>query len=160
MEIRYEDNFLSQEDYENVVDYCLNAKYSYGESDDINFPVTGMVCNIQSDESIYQLFEQKLLEKCSFLKNMNLYRMYVNCFSPNENPYFHTDGDGLTFLYYSNDEWNVQEGGETQFYVNDDIYGVTPIPNRLVMFDGMTLHRATSFRSRYRFTVAIKYRPQ
>ena len=84
--------------------------------------------------------------------------MYVNCFAPNENPYFHTDGDnGLTFLYYPNMDWDLQEGGETQFYINDDIYGITPIPNRMVVFDANIQHRATTFRNQYRFTLAIKY---
>jgi hypothetical protein len=51
----------------------------------------------------------------------------------------------------------VQEGGETQFIVDNEIYGVTPVPNRMVYFDASILHRATSFRNRHRFTVAIKY---
>ena len=100
------------------------------------------------------------MDKCSFLSNMKLYRMYINCFAPNENPYFHTDGEGLHFYIMRMIEWNLQEGGETQFYVDENIYGVIPIPNRLVMFDGMILHRATSFRNDHRFTVAIKYSPQ
>ena len=157
MEINYDDNFLSQNEYESVLDYCINTEYSFGERDDENLPPTGMVRNIEKVEMIYDLFSQRLEEKCSFLKDMKLYRMYVNCFAPGENPYFHTDGEGLTFLYYVNPEWNVQEGGETQFYVDDNVYGVSPIPNRLVMFNGMILHRATSFRSQHRFTVAIKY---
>ena len=157
MEINYDDNFLSQSEYESVLDYCVNTEYSFGEVDDENLPPTGMVRNIEKVEMIYDLFSQRLEEKCSFLGDMKLYRMYVNCFAPGENPYFHTDGEGLTFLYYVNPEWNVQEGGETQFYVDDNVYGVSPIPNRLVMFNGMILHRATSFRSRHRFTVAIKY---
>ena len=160
MEINYDDNFLSQNEYESVLDYCINTEYSFGEVDDENLPPTGMVRNIEKVEMIYDLFSQRLEEKCSFLKDMKLYRMYVNCFAPGENPYFHTDGEGLTFLYYVNPEWNVQEGGETQFYVDDNVYGVSPIPNRLVMFNGMILHRATSFRSQHRFTVAIKYTPQ
>lgn len=160
MEINYDDNFLAQNEYESVLDYCVNTEYSFGESDDKNLPPTGMVRNIEKVEMIYDLFSQRLEEKCSFLKKMKLYRMYVNCFAPGENPYFHIDGEGLTFLYYVNSDWNVQEGGETQFYVDDNVYGVSPIPNRLVMFNGMILHRATSFRSQHRFTVAIKYTPQ
>lgn len=160
MEINYDDNFLSQNEYESVLDYCINTEYSFGERDDENLPPTGMIRNIETVEMIYDLLSQRLEEKCSFLKDMKLYRMYVNCFVPGENPYFHIDGEGLTFLYYVNPEWNVQEGGETQFYVDDNVYGVSPIPNRLVMFNGMILHRATSFRSQHRFTVAIKYTPQ
>ena len=66
----------------------------------------------------------------------------MNCFAPSETPYFHTDGKGITFLYYPNLEWNLQDGGETQFYVDGNILGVPPAPNRLVMFDGEIVHRA------------------
>lgn len=155
--IKYDDNFLSQNDYERVLNYCLNADYCYGERDNINLSPTGMVSNIDERDDIYQLFQSSLESKCSFLKNMKLYRMYINIFAPTENPYFHRDGEGITFLYYVTDNWNLQDGGETQFYVDGNILGVPPVSNRLVMFDGMIEHRATSFRDKHRFTIAIKY---
>lgn len=158
MKIKYQDDFLSNFEYENIFDYCLNANYGYGERDNTDTPVTGMVHQIPVTELIYQTLSTKIEEKCSFLSEMNLYRMYVNCFAPNENPYFHTDGEsGITFLYYLNEKYNIQDGGETQFLLDGDIYGVMPVSNRLVMFDANILHRATSFRDRHRFTIAIKY---
>ena len=85
--------------------------------------------------------------------------MYINCFAPSENPYFHVDGDGLTFLYYlTNHKWRADDGGETQFLIDDTIKGVLPISNRLVGFDGNILHRATPFRFDHRFTLAAKFR--
>ena len=48
---------------------------------------------------------------------------------------------------------------ETQFYIDGEIRGVVPISNRMVYFDANILHRATTFRDRHRFTVAIKYMP-
>lgn len=160
MEINFDDSFLEDREFKIVHDYCLNAPYRYGESDNGDGIVTGMVHEIPETEFVYKLFRKKLMDKCSFLSKMKLYRMYVNCFSPNENPYFHTDGEGITFLYYVNDQWDLQDGGETQFYVDGNIYGITPVPNRLVMFHGMIPHRATSFRYGHRFTIAIKYAPQ
>lgn len=156
-EINYDDNFLSPNDFKNVVNYCHDASYIYGESDDYGLPPTGMISMIESDEWIFNLFKTKLENKCSFLREMDLYRMYINCFAPNELPYFHIDGKGYTFLYYANENWNMQEGGETQFFLDGNVHGVSPIPNRLVMFNGMLQHRATSFRSQHRFTIAIKY---
>ena len=44
-----------------------------------------------------------------------------------------------------------------KFYINNDIYGITPVPNRMVVFDANIQHRATTFRNDHRFTVAIKY---
>ena len=157
-EIKFEDNFLSPEEFRMVVNHCYGAEYMWGESDDFGLPPTGMISQIRPHHEPFTLFKTKLKEKCPFLKDMSFYRMYVNCFAPNENPYFHVDGKGVTFLYYANEEqWELQDGGETQYYLDGNIYGVPPVPNRLVMFDGMIQHRATSFRNRHRFTIAVKY---
>ena len=153
------DNFLNINDGKFVFKYCFTTSYTYGETDDGTTPPTGMIHNINSYESIYNLFESKIRDACDIVKGMNLYRMYVNCFAPSENPYFHVDGDGLTFLYYiTNHVWGPNDGGETQFLIDNEIKGVLPISNRIVGFDGNILHRATPFRDKHRFTLAAKFR--
>ena len=150
------DNFLEKNNFEYVTNYCLKSSFTYGETDRRETPPTGMIHNIKNDEDIYKLFESKIRES-NLVKEMNLYRMYVNSFAPSENPYFHRDGDvGLTFLFYIND-WKLDDGGETQFLINDEIKGVLPIPNRIVGFDSYIWHKATSFRDKHRFTLAIKF---
>jgi len=154
------DNFLERKDVEFVFNYCFTTSYTYGETDYETTPPTGMIHDIESDESIYNLFESKIRDACDIVQGMNLYRMYINCFAPSENPYFHIDGDnkGLTFLYYvTNHVWEMNDGGETQFLIDDEIKGVLPLSNRLVGFDASLLHRATSFRDRHRFTLAVKF---
>lgn len=155
--IKYEDNFLSPEEFLEISQYCMDAEYRYGEADDYNLPPTGMINEIQPREDFFSRLKTRLKEKEPIIKNMSFYRMYVNCFAPGENPYFHEDGRGITFLYYANMKWDLQNGGETQFYIDGNILGIPAVPNRLVMFDGMIQHRATSFRDGHRFTVAIKY---
>jgi Rps23 Pro-64 3,4-dihydroxylase Tpa1-like proline 4-hydroxylase len=150
------DRFLSREEFDYVLDYCESAAYTYGEVDSYGLPPTGMVHQISEVEDIYKLFQSKTQKLVS---DIQLYRMYINCFAPSENPYFHTDGDpgDVTFLYYPMRQWELNDGGETQFLMNNEIYGVTPVPNRMVYFDASILHRATAFRNKHRFTVAIKY---
>jgi len=157
MKIKVFDNFLSDEEQDDVLNYCENiAQFKYGESDDGKTPPCGVTHDIPKDVSIYKLLEEKI--KPLSPEGTPLWRMYINCFAPREIPYFHTDGDdGVTFLYYPQLEWKPNDGGETQFYVNGNIQGVVPTPNRLVSFDARILHRATSFRDNWRFTVAIKY---
>ena len=156
--IEIKDNFLEEADAKRVLEYCVQSSYTYGEVDTPQTPPTGMVHEIQRDEDIYKLFESKIKNYYRYVRKLNLYRMYVNCFSPSENPYFHTDGDkGVTFLYYVNDQWTLNEGGETQIIINDEIRGVLPLPNRIVGFNANLLHRATSFRSMHRFTLAVKF---
>ena len=158
MDLNYIDQFFSEQEHQIIHDYCLDAEYSYGERDDANLPVTGMVHNIPETEFVYKLIKKRLNDSAQQVQGKKLYRMYVNCFVPGEQPYFHVDGDeGVTFIYYPNMEWDKDDGGETQFLMNDDLYGVLPIPNRMVVFSANLLHRATSFRNNHRFTVAIKY---
>ena len=111
------DNFLERKDVEFVFKYCFASSYAYGETDNMTTPPTGMIHHIKSSETIYNLFESKIRDSYDIVQGMNLYRMYINCFAPSENPYFHKDGDnGLTFLYYfTNHVWGVHDGGETQF---------------------------------------------
>lgn len=151
------DNFLTSDQKDFVIEYCENASYHYGEVDRKGLVPTGMVHEIDETRDIYELFRYKTEQLVS---GMELNRMYINCFAPSENPYFHTDWkDGITFLYYPDQRWNLDDGGETQFVVNDEIRGIFPTPNRMVMFEGNILHRATTFRDRHRFTLAVKYIP-
>jgi len=153
--IKVIDNLLTPDQEDFVIEYCENTSYYYGECDRKGLPPTGMVSEIDETEDIYELFRYNTEH---LTVGMELDRMYVNCFSPNENPYFHTDGeDGITFLYYPDQGWELDEGGETQFYIDGEIRGITPVSNRMVYFDANIMHRATTFRSRHRFTLAVKY---
>ena len=154
------DNFFPIGDYNKILNWCLNASYYYGETDDTNLNPTGMTCDIKPSEDVYMVIINRISEIFPKLKHSSPYRTSVNCFSPLENPNFHIDSEsyGFTFLYYIDTlDWNQNDGGETQFLIDGNIYGVIPIRNRLCQFDSRILHRATSFRNRHRFTVAIKY---
>ena len=159
------DNIFSAEEHKYIVDYCQSCSYSYGEKDTPDTPPCGMVHNIQKgfsekDEYIYNLMSNKIEnELYPDVEKLTLYRMYVNCFSPGDKPWFHADGNsGLTFIYYSNEEeWNINDGGETQFYIDGMLTGVPPITNRMAIFTPNQLHCAKSFRDRYKFTIATKY---
>ena len=153
--IEISDKFLSVDDVYSVINYCKMAPYNYGEVDYAGVKPTGMIHSVKEDSWIYELFRSKTE---NLVNGLTLNRMYVNCFAPGENPYWHIDGsDGITFIYYSNDEWNIDFGGETQFLIDDEIKGILPLPNRMIYFPANTMHRATSFRDRHRFTLALKY---
>lgn len=160
VEINFSDKFFTETEQRIIYEYCLGARYQYGESDNLDKIVTGMTHDIPETEFVYKLISKTLYDRVEMIRDMKLYRMYINCFAPSENANFHEDGIGYTFLYYPHfEETDLDEGGETQFLLEDNIYGIRPIPNRMVIFDGMIKHRATSFRSQHRFTVAIKYCP-
>jgi Rps23 Pro-64 3,4-dihydroxylase Tpa1-like proline 4-hydroxylase len=157
------DNFLTEEEYNIVNDLRFRSGYrlesdGYPEDNPIN---TGMSLDISKDDEIYKIFSQKLFNIFEEVKSLNIYRMYINCFAPLEWPYFHTDIDspynGITCLYYLNNYWDLNDGGETQFFVDNSIIAIPPIPNRVVCFDSRLLHKATSFRNKQRFSIAVKY---
>ena len=161
------DDVFDKEEYEYIRSYCENVSYAYGETDTEDGPVTGLVHEVLDVNNInsgaielYKLFENKLIQCFPDVRDREPYRMYINCFANSENPYFHEDspGDpGITFLYYPTINWQLNDGGETQFFIDGHFYGVAPKPNRLVAFDALLTHRATTFRDRHRFSVAIKY---
>ena len=176
MSINVYDNFFSEEDYNFIWNYCMEAAYFYGESDpkELFIPqdCTGLVHEVYyhtksiktvDQKKFFYLFSTSIEKKFPKYISKDMTRLYINCFAPSERSHFHTDGpsledkDGTTFLYYPNNDWNLDEGGETQFIIDNNIFGIPPVPNRLVSFDVDILHTATPFRDRHRFTVAIKY---
>ena len=164
------DNILTDEEIENYkVTLIRNCPFKYGEHDGPNTEPAGVVCDftehmksgsILSPDLNYILNNLliKIYENNKSLKNMNLFRIYLNLFLPNENPSFHTDGDNtITCLYYLNPLFNLNEGGETQFLIDEEIKGVISKPGRLAIFDGGLKHRATSFKTKPRLTMAFKF---
>lgn len=185
MSIVISDNFFDSDSHRIIFEFCQTAKYEVGETDMPGGPATGKVSNIFPDSSYYSSFDLAIRKDFKQVRDKNLFRMYINYFDPGENPYFHLDGDkgqdAKTFLYYPNLSWDINDGGETQFLVNkdfsrnhwpyvspylekkhtpeteDEIVGILPKPNRLIMFDAEIWHRATSFRDKPRYTIAVKY---
>jgi hypothetical protein len=72
-------------------------------------------------------------------------------------PQFHADGEVITCLLYADaGNWSPHDHGETQLLIGGEIRGILPLPNRMLVFDGRILHRATSFQRRVRHTIAAK----
>jgi len=159
--IKIYDNFFSLSEKEKIYKDILNLKYTYGEKDRSDTKPTGFVSDLSEDNYSYNIIYNKL-KKNKLLTNLKVYRKYVNLFKPNENPFFHTDNEkGYTVLYYSlhNINYNLDEGGETQFYIKKtkSIKAIIPNDGRIVIFDASLIHKATSFRNFDRYTIALKF---
>ena len=77
------------------------------------------------------------------LDDMELKRIRVNLSTPSERNRPHTDGDGVTLLYYANLEWDLTWGGHTLFLDDnaDDVDTVIGFkPGRIAIFDGSIPH--------------------
>lgn len=155
-QIQIYDDVMSLEDNNSIYKKILyESKFCYGEVDDDDHPPTGMVCGLSND--LTKFFCEIALSKNDYVKNLSVNRVYANLFLPKDEPYFHQDESVITSLFYVNPPTSKDEGGETQFIVDDNIFGLLPKPSRLTIFDGRIPHRATSFRTIPRITVAIKF---
>jgi hypothetical protein len=159
----YDDAF-SSDLHQEILEYCQSSKrgWLYGESDEVNGPITGLAHYLPEDSFLRLKILNEIWDKVPEMQKLKCYQAYFNLFVPGEIPFFHQDDDednnGITALYYPQDGWKLDDGGETQFVLNNSINGIPPIANRLVLFDAHIVHRATSFRSRHRFTLALKFR--
>jgi len=159
-EIQVFDNVISLADNDTMYRKLLHeCSFQYGEVDRKDTPPTGMVSELPKESQVRQFLEMKLHSIDPSLKDAVCDRSYVNLFFPHEKPFFHKDGPCRTCLFYINPQTEPDEGGETHFLVNAEIYGVLPVPGRLVIFNGNIVHRATSLRTIPRLTVAFKYLP-
>ena len=155
--IKIYDNFLSAEERQEIYDFCKKQSYYRGEVDRIGCPPTGLISNLDNQNIISKLMKQVTNEK------KDMFRTYINLFTPNERPYYHIDKNDpnyKTCIYYVNTEKinYMDEGGETYFIQGDFIKGVSFVSGRMVLFDSNIIHKATSFRNKDRYTIAIKYR--
>ena len=150
-DIQIIDDVFNREERDLIWNLCINSKYSYGERDRQGGPVVGLVSELDPSNFISKIILNKI-------QYSSVVRMYINCFAASEWPLFHVDSPvGKTVLYYPHYVYDMDEGGETQFLrPNDTILGVRPKPNRMVIFDSNLTHKATTYRSGHRFTVAIK----
>jgi len=152
--LNYYDNLLPLDETVSMYNSILTRPFFYGEADRVDTAPTGLLSPLDSNDPIYIRLTDILKQKMNL---ESLQRSYINLFRPGEYPLFHKDGKGTTCLFYINPETALDEGGETQFVINDNITGIVPKPGRLCVFDGLIEHRATSFRTIPRITIAFKF---
>lgn len=158
------DNVFHPDDYDYLRDYSRSASYNYGEGDRVNLLPTGVVHHIDINSSIAKNIDYKLKLSFEELKDLIFDRIYINCFAPREDAFYHIDAPPgqqckTCLIYLTKDPWVPIMGGETFFYENDRVIGIPPHPNRAICFEASILHRASSFREGHRFTLAVKYHP-
>lgn len=116
--------------------------------------------------AVYQRAIQQIKQTTG--KQYRAYRGYVNYASYGDMLFSHTDclpeSDELTVLVYLCPEWDIEWGGETLFYNNEDdcVFACTPKPGRTVIFHGAIKHVGRPpNRICYtpRFTLAFKLEP-
>ena len=165
MNLDIKDNIFHPDDYDYLRDYARTAPYNYGEGDRMELLPTGVVHHVDINSSFAKNVDYQLKLNFEELKDLVFDRMYINCFAPREDAFYHIDApeqeikSRTCLIYLTNGAWIPVMGGETFFYYEDQVIGVPPHPNRAICFRSSLLHRASSFREGHRFTLAVKYHP-
>jgi Rps23 Pro-64 3,4-dihydroxylase Tpa1-like proline 4-hydroxylase len=98
------------------------------------------------------------------------YRAYTNVASYGDMLFTHTDclpgQKDMTALWYLCDKWDIEWGGETLFYDQEDevACAISPKPGRLVIFDGAIKHvgrppNRICYAPRYTFAIKFERVP-
>lgn len=149
------DNFLHPDTFLQVAAGLKTLRHWKPEVDFAGAAPVGETCDLPSTSTAYQAIVHEL--KKLFPVPWTVDRFYVNRFMAKEVPQFHEDGEVITCVYYADPgNWTPDHHGETQLLINGEIRGILPLPNRMLVFDGRLLHRATSFQTRTRHTIAAK----
>ncbi|WP_268225304.1 2OG-Fe(II) oxygenase [Sinomicrobium oceani] len=98
-------------------------------------------------------------------KDYILFRVAVNLMTRGDMEIPHYDclphRDDVTLLYYVNNVWSYEWGGETLFYLDKDThFGILPKPGRFVLFPGIIEHKSgipSRTCKKVRYTLALKY---
>lgn len=148
------DQFLHPDVFREVVAEIRSFKHWKPEYDHYDLEPVGMTCEIIPDMRTHKAMYEEVGKL--FAAPWTQQRFFVNRFEPKEIPQFHRDGCSLTCLLYADDqELQLDDHGETQLLIGREIMGVLAEPNRLLVFDGNMMHRATSFQARQRHTVSL-----
>ena len=163
------DDFFPDDIANLVAEYIFyRAKYRYGEAVSPGTPPVGLVAALfhmdkgavgENEKIIYNHFIKYINEKYpGFWDTYTLCSLYINCFAPREQAYFHTDSGVWTILYYPihNFDCDKNQGGCTELFVDEQIIGIPPYYNSIVRFSAPMEHRATPFKDHHRFTIALK----
>jgi len=102
----------------------------------------------------------------NILKNLNfkvkLINSYVHNYGVDSQTYMHVDNSTPTVMYYANPKWDIDWGGETFIFdENNDVKKtILAKPGRIAIFDGNTMHMGnpTSIRAaERRYAIVFKF---
>jgi len=140
------ENFLTVDQYKQITDYIYNADYHYTSKDQVMYGKLNQEC--------LDFFPKEI-------NGLKYHHHVINCYTPRSLAVFHVDTaedeKANTLIYYPCPTYNLDEGGTTEILIDNQIIGVRPICNRVLVFDSSLMHRATPYRTYPRFSVGIIY---
>jgi hypothetical protein len=155
--VRVVDNFLIQAEREALTDFAWNSaslQFSKRAAEGVS-PL--LFSSYQKDlhprvDELYRGFRTYVeygepLSRQQDVRNLVFEKMQVNYTPPGEYRIIHVDSTkphDLTCLYFANEKWDVEWGGELLLYnraKTEVLHAVTPKPGRMVIFESCIPHR-------------------
>ena len=166
--IKVLDNFLPTNDHHKIYEIVINSLFRIGWSDTLEerhkaYP------NLHSVYTFEDVQKLNILDSIFKLNikdvSLNTYwKCMVNLTKPMDVNFVHLHPDQVGAVYYANETWNPEWGGETLFYEDNtkDIRFSSPYtPNRLIIFDGAIPHTIKAqniLGATYRFSITFLFR--
>lgn len=166
-----EDNLYDMESAKNVFNYfkLLNWTFDGGSVTEKSKKWTYHLNYRDPIEKNFLHISNLLLKKHGLNKIFTLARGYASAGTYGYEGEYHID-DGakeyneiVTIMFYLNDDWDINYGGETFFLndIKDEIeHAIIPKPRRAVLFDGFITHGArplSKFCNELRIVLTFKY---
>ena len=165
--IKIFDDFLPTVTHHKIYDTVTKSLYRIGWPDtqeDRHKPYLNL-------HSIYRFEDVQQLNMLDSLFKLNIKdisvdtygKCMVNLTKPLDVNFIHVHPDQVGVLYYANETWNPEWGGETLFYEDNkkDIRFSSPYtPNRLIVFDGSVPHTIKAqnlLGTTFRFTISLLF---
>jgi len=163
------ENVVEAETHEVIYDHLKSLGYRFTDADRAD---TRHIRHLMHDFGESEFESDAILSNLiayarAFLESKNLEctglnRAYVNFNLFGDFQYAHCDGDEWTALYFANSKWGPDDGGEFMIYGDDPdlAIAVQPKPGRMVIFDGLLLHRGgvpSKLCFEPRITLAMKF---
>jgi len=144
--IRVYDNVFSYQEKNNLFEFIRNSLYKTNgvDSGEQGYQIFSIFSGLDLENSNIKNTNgfKTIIDKFS-LNNRNIKQIRVNLSTPAEKNRIHSDGFGITLLYYANLEWQIDWGGHTLF-LDEDLQEAKYVcfykPNRVVVFDGSIPH--------------------
>lgn len=156
--IQVKENFLSDVEYDKVLEYLNNSEWTIQVSNRGDDPSKGfLMSRVKPNKFFYEDLVSKV--KNSFGISGNIQEIYFNGQWFGRDGQFHTDGSDKTVLIYIS-EWRPDWGGFTHLYDNGSHIIFVPIKNNAVCFPGNILHKSYAFSEQFcpmRVTLALKF---
>lgn len=167
------DNVFTYRESSHIQDIVEGSYFKLGSrsSPSVNSKQTTFFQSIYSNEDINLLQLNTVNNFNSIVSKHNCNDMYLKVWvtaTTHLTDYnFHLDDRRLntkTFLYYTNDVWSDEWGGETMFKNSDNNVeiAVSYKPNRIVVFDSHISHKPGNLSIKsdlYRFILVMQFKP-